>query len=345
MINSVTEDIYNSARGCLLGALVGDAAGATLEFMERDPNDKHVEWAMSMPGGGDMGVAPGQITDDGELTLCLAQALAENNSFSLEKIARNYAKWVESKPFDMGFTTSCSLGSYSHYQWQEIFDQQGYAAVMTQAAASLCRESKANGSLMRITPLAIWGYQLTDEELANYGQQDSCLSHSNPSCYYAVSCYVIAISNLIKNQQNRMAAFEAVKNWLNLQQNRIQNPVEYSGWAEVREWLQDAENNSIIPYFPQIGYVKIAFTHAFRHLLLGSDYIDAISETLRGGGDTDTNACIVGGLIGAACGVDAIPQDMQDKVINCDTTKGKHPRPAFLHPQQIDNLMLGLLRK
>ena len=62
---------------------------ATLEFLERDPTPEDVAWAISMPGGEDLEVAPGQITDDGELTLCLAQALAESKTFDLEKIARN----------------------------------------------------------------------------------------------------------------------------------------------------------------------------------------------------------------------------------------------------------------
>ncbi len=92
-----------------------------------------------------------------------------------------------------------------------------------------------------------------------------------------------------------------------------------------------------------IFFSRNHLTHAFRHLLLGSDYETAIAETLLGGGDTDTNACIVGGFIGAAVGVDGIPQAMRNSVLNCDTTQGKHPRPAFLHPRQIDELMPKLL--
>jgi len=86
----MNQDKYNAAKGCLLGALVGDAAGATLEFLQHDPTPKEVDWAMSMPGGGNLQVAPGQITDDGELTLCLASALAQSKAFDLEAIAANY---------------------------------------------------------------------------------------------------------------------------------------------------------------------------------------------------------------------------------------------------------------
>ena len=66
-------------------------------------------------------------------------------------------------------------------------------------------------------------------------------------------------------------------------------------------------------------------------MLLGSNYESAIAETLKGGGDTDTNACIVGGLIGAAVGVGKIPQKMRDAVLNCDASLGKHPQIGRAH--------------
>lgn len=335
----MNQDKYNAAKGCLLGALVGDAAGATLEFLQHDPTPKEIDWAMSMPGGGNLQVAPGQITDDGELTLCLALALAESNSFDLEAIAANYAKWVESNPFDMGFTTSSSLGSYRNID----VSQEGYARVMKRSASKFCLYSKANGSLMRNTPLGIWGHNLEVSEIADYARQDNVLSHPNPSCGFAVACYSIAIATLIKHPGGRELAFNHARNWLNSQECSAKYDYEYSSWKEVSSWLNDAENNVNIAYSPQIGFIKIAFTHAFRHLLLGSDYQDAIAQTLAGGGDTDTNACIVGGLIGAAVGVDRIPEHMRQAVLNCDTTLGKYPRPDFLHPRQVNELIPQLL--
>ncbi|VEP18043.1 ADP-ribosylation/crystallin J1 [Hyella patelloides LEGE 07179] len=335
----MNQDKYNTATGCLLGALVGDAAGATLEFLEHDPTPEEVAWAKNMPGGGDLQVAPGQITDDGELTLCLARALSECEQFDLEIIARHYAEWVESRPFDMGFTTSYSLGSYRDID----VSHEGYAAVMKKSASKMCLGSKANGSLMRITPLGIWGHNLDIAEIANFAIQDTSLSHPNNSCGYAVACYCIAIATLIQHPGHRELAFNDARMWLDYQANSVKDSYQYHCWAEVSSWLYDAADNVNVPYFPHIGFIKIAFTHAFRHLLLGSDYENAIAETLRGGGDTDTNACIVGGLIGAAVGVDGIPENMRESVLNCDTTMGKHPRPAFLHPCQIEELIPQLL--
>lgn len=64
-----------------------------------------------------------------------------------------------------------------------------------------------------------------------------------------------------------------------------------------------------MPGTPQMGWVKIAFDHAFRHLRLGSNFETAMAETLKLGGDTDTNACIVGALIGAAEGYHSLFAD------------------------------------
>jgi len=65
--------------GCVLGAFVGDAAGATLEFLDHYSIKKDsVEKAMRLEGGGLLRVGPGQITDDSEMALCLLTAAHEN---------------------------------------------------------------------------------------------------------------------------------------------------------------------------------------------------------------------------------------------------------------------------
>ena len=319
----------NAAIGCLLGACCGDAAGATLEFIGRKPTDAEVENALNMPGGGVWNVAPGQITDDGELTLCLAHALAGQLVFEIESIARQYVCWIESHPFDIGTTTRNSFGCFLHSAyWKTICEERGYAIGMGQAAVQGCLDSKANGSLMRATPLGIWGHHLSDSDLAGYARQDSALSHPNQSCQDAVACYAIAIANLMRTPGDRLAAFHATRAWANAYAN-----------TEVRGWLKDAENNLNYPYYPQAGFVRIAFTHAFRLLIQSADFMTAMREVLSGGGDTDTNTCIVGGLIGAADGANAIPAGMGKAVIECDTSKGRHSRPSFLSGKHIPDLV------
>ena len=54
-----------------------------------------------MPGGGEYSTNPGQVTDDGELMLCLMHALTSTlkpNLFDLDEIVNYYKKWAESAP-------------------------------------------------------------------------------------------------------------------------------------------------------------------------------------------------------------------------------------------------------
>src|SRR5882724_1874347 len=129
------NQLYDSALGCMLGACIGDAAGAVLEFLGRKPNAVDVDHALTMPGGGVFNLAPGQITDDGELTLSLAHGLLNSEPFSIEKIATSYADWVRSQPFDMGMTTQLSLGCFLDSDWKPLCDKVGYAVAMSQAAS------------------------------------------------------------------------------------------------------------------------------------------------------------------------------------------------------------------
>ena len=71
---------------------------------------------MPMPGGGPHGLNPGQTTDDGELTMCLLQALAETtaaDTLDIDVIASWYKKWVTSQPFDTEETIAATLGKFA----------------------------------------------------------------------------------------------------------------------------------------------------------------------------------------------------------------------------------------
>ena len=58
---------------------------------------------MKMPGGGMLRVGPGQVTDDSEMALSLANALVGHEASQLQGAAAEmYVKWFNSKPFDVG---------------------------------------------------------------------------------------------------------------------------------------------------------------------------------------------------------------------------------------------------
>jgi ADP-ribosylglycohydrolase len=234
-----------SSLGAILGACVGDAAGATLEFLGRSPTADEVEQALSMIGGGVFGLAPGQVTDDGELTLSMARALADHENYDVEHVARDYARWAASSPFDMGITTASSIGAGARLL--RAADTSADASTdihltMRDAAREHGMQSKANGSLMRATPLGVWAHRCSADEIAAYARHDSELSHPNDSCCDAVACYAIAIASLVRDPGDRRRAWKETCDW-----------AEQHAAAEVRQWLAIAEAQEEVPFHPLAG--------------------------------------------------------------------------------------------
>ena len=353
--------------GCMLGAAVGDASGALLEFGGSDSITK----AMTMPGGGVFGVAPGQATDDSEMGLCLALGLLDSNhgggsEFDLEAIAGRYRDWIQSTPFDVGTTTVQALEHSNSAAEQRMF------------AAVMGKGSKANGSLMRCMPLAVWGHRLPSEQLVRCAMLDSSLTHSNLTCQLAVASYVSACAELISSG-NTSRATRAANDALGVAEKLLDT---FDGGKdafnvapaseEVMGWLSDAQAGAVVPYTPNDGFVRVAFSHAFRHLAHDTPFVDALEETLHGFGDTDTNAAIVCGLLGARDGVSAggvpggggngegessaaaaaaaaaasvenvgVPRQMWERVLECHTELGRL-RPSWLSLSQIPEAALRL---
>ena len=305
-----------NAQGALLGALIGDAAGATLEFLGREPNSDEIDHALTLPGGGVLSVAPGQITDDGELTLALARALVGSDEYPIERVASNYLRWISSAPFDVGNATRMAMDC------NRLGPTQVHLQVQTNALAHN-RDSKANGALMRSSPLGIWSVRLNERETVDAAISDAGLTHPNPTCQWANAAYICALRHLTLFPGDAHGAYQAALRAL------AEDQTASAGSIEVRAWLDDAQAGRLPACHPMAGFVRIGFTHAFFHLLAESTFEQALRATLAGGGDTDTNACIVGALVGALHGIDGIPTSLVDGVLRCDTRLG-HSRPAWL---------------
>ncbi len=89
--------------GALLGVAVGDALGAPLEFMSAEEiQRKYGGSVREMVGGGWLSVAPGEVTDDTQMTLAVAEGIIERPHDPVPAIGRRFIKWQDSKPKDIG---------------------------------------------------------------------------------------------------------------------------------------------------------------------------------------------------------------------------------------------------
>ena len=249
---------------------------------------------------------PGQPTDDSELALLLARTLVGRAGFDEEAVAGAYARWYHGwthteqpeacthrwcRPFDVGSTTAQALGSIS------IEDvQRGQAAMRARAAASL--KSQANGALMRISPLGIWGAFREPSEVAEAARQDARLTHPHPVCQDASAVFAVTVAAAIRDGLEPRQAYAHAVAW-----SRAAG-LE----AGVVRALEAAEHAPPTDFMTQQGWVLIALQNAFFRLLHAPNLEEAVVATVRAGGDTDTNAAICGALVGAVYGREAVPR-------------------------------------
>ncbi len=68
--------------------------------------------------------------------------------------------------------------------------------------------------------------------------------------------------------------------------------------------------------------VLVALQNAFYQLLHADSLEEGVVDTVMAGGDTDTNACIAGALLGACHGLEAIPERWREAILACRRRKG-----------------------
>ena len=111
----------------------------------------------------------------------------------------------------------------------------------------------------------------------------------------------------------------------------------------MRTAIAKAETAPPDDYLSKQGWVLIALQNACYQLLHAEGPEDGIRDTVRRGGDTDTNAAIAGALLGAVHGRDAIPQQWRDRILTCRPIQGldgvERPRPPEYWP--VDALALA----
>jgi ADP-ribosyl-[dinitrogen reductase] hydrolase len=138
------ELVRDRAVGSLVGLVVGDALGTTVEFRERGSFRPLTD----IVGAGPFGLRKGEWTDDTSMALCLAEALIEGKGdLHPHRLLQLFLEWYQSGRnsvtgvcFDIGTATRAAL---------ETFASTGTTENNT------APEMQANGSIMRLAPSVI----------------------------------------------------------------------------------------------------------------------------------------------------------------------------------------------
>ena len=305
--SGIPEGVRIRAQGCILGQLAGDSLGSLVEFKDASTIQRlYPNGVRELADGGVWDTLAGQPTDDSEMALALARSLVRIGAFSIDDIRTSYVRWYRSGPFDIGRTTACGL------EGEPIL------------------ESQANGALMRVSPLGIFGWKMEPEALAKLAAEDAALTHPNRICQQVNGLYATAIAEAVREGptpetlRERMAA--RAEQW-NVDQ-------------AVRERIEEAQTRRPPEYSDQMGWVLTAFQNALHELLHAPSLEEGVIETVGCGGDTDTNAAICGALLGAVYGHDAVPRQWMERIVKCRPTAGTtQPRPEEYWPD--DGLRLA----
>ena len=325
--------LLDRAQGCLLGQLAGDALGSLVEFSgPEEISKRYPSGPLNLEDGGCWNTIAGQPTDDSELALSLARSIVKCGGYEHEQAAAVYASWKASGPFDCGGTTGTALGA------AVVALRNGGQSVAQAAMRAANVNSQANGALMRISPLAIFGHSLDIAALMEAARQDARLTHPNQVCQDANAIFAAAVAHAIQSGSDPQKTYEYA---LTLTSSSELSTV-------VVERLRAAAASPPTEFTTsKSGWVLVAFQNAFFQLLHASSPEKGIVNTVRAGGDTDTNAAIAGALLGAVHGRQNIPRQWIGRILACRPIQGlanvHRPRPPEYWPVEALSLAENLL--
>ncbi len=104
--------LQDRALGAYLGFAIGDALGATVEFMTKGEIASRYGVHARMIGGGWLNLKPGQITDDTEMTLAVGRAMIAAGSWDLRAVCEEFVAWMRKVPVDVGNTCRRGIRRY-----------------------------------------------------------------------------------------------------------------------------------------------------------------------------------------------------------------------------------------
>lgn len=276
------DELLVRSRAVLLGVAVGDALGAPLEFMTSGEIATKYGRLTEMVGGGWLRLKPGQVTDDTEMTLCVARALTLAGRWDLTGIAGQFATWLKSKPIDVGDTCRRGIRNFMlKGELESPFNQW----------------DAGNGALMRMGPVAL--FTLGSEEFLNScTTQQAHITHNHPVSDAACITY---------GRMVHLALLGASRNRLRREADQLV--------AEFPTFRFD-------PYPGlATGYVVDTLQTVLHHFFRSRSFEECVVNTVNQGGDADTTGAIVGGLAGAYYGLDEIPQRWLKKLDKRYTTE------------------------
>lgn len=285
-----------NARAGILGAIVGDALGVPVEFKDRAQIAK--DPVTDMIGYGTYNQPPGTWSDDSSLLLCLLSSLCDG--YDLNDIARNFVDWYcgdlwrpHGEVFDIGISTRDVL-----MRLHEGDDPK--------FSGNIGEMSNGNGSLMRILPMAYFLKPENDTmKRYQYIYDVSGITHAHVRSKLCCFFYC-EYARLLLEGSDKHEAFKKTQT-LFRQTLGILKIADVERPHYDRILADDFAASSTSEIFGS-GYVLHSLEASLWCLLNSDSYSEAVLKAVNLGDDTDTTACITGGIAGIYFGETDIPE-------------------------------------
>ena len=289
--------------GCILGTAVGDAIGLPYEGLSRRRGAR----LFGRPDRHRFFFGRGMVSDDTEHTCLVAQSLIDAH-LDLDVFRRSFAwrlrRWLLGVPAGIGFATLRSIVRL----WIGFSpDRSGVF-------------SAGNGPAMRA---AILGAAIHDEAtLHNFVRVSTRMTHTDPKA--EIGAFAVALAAQMAAQTTMVPPNEylaRLESAINVRSREfvalIANVVASVNGGQSTAAFADSLglSNGVTGYMYHCVPVAI---HAW--LSHPRDCRAAIESVVGCGGDTDSTAAIVGGIVGAAVGRSGIPEDWRSGLIEWPRT-------------------------
>lgn len=270
MLTVSANAVEDRALGAYLGLALGDALGATVEFMTpREIVQRHGTHR-DLCGGGWLRLRPGQVTDDTTMSLALGQALLDGGAQDLRRIADAFVAWWRGRPVDCGNTCRRGILRWLHQGTLQAPPNDG---------------DGGNGALMRVLPAALATLHEDEASLQRLALAQAHVTHHHALSDAAVQGLAVLVRRLILGADARALA---------------------EGIAEL---VQRTPAFGFDPYPGRAsGYVVDTVQTVLHFVSTEADFEAAVVATVNRGDDADTTGALVGMLAGARCGAAALPE-------------------------------------
>jgi ADP-ribosyl-[dinitrogen reductase] hydrolase len=262
-------EIEQRARAAFLGVAIGDALGATTEFMT--PLEIRAKYGTlkKIVGGGWLQLKPGRVTDDTEMSLCMARAMRASGGWDLTTIAAQFATWMKSRPVDIGATCARGIREFMHNGTLEVPFNEWDAG---------------NGGVMRMVPVAL-GSLGDDRLLETWAVEQAHLTHHHPLSDAAC----IAVGRMTQHAMTG-ASWEVLE-------SIAEDLVERHPKFRYRPYLGNSS-----------AYVVDTIQTVLHFLFKTASFEECLIGVVNQGGDADTTGAIAGMIAGAFYGMDSLPR-------------------------------------